>query len=130
MQEDFHFSVVYMLSRCAGLPPVESRTVACASQYTDECTFMGPIALTNGKPYRPVLTYPPGALALDTKAQAAILRSFHFAGGEGRDAVVLAGNAAVARTAAKAAVLCASSASYGLHALGIALHCLADTFDN
>lgn len=130
MQQEFHFTVVYMLSRCAGFSPGESRTVAGASQFTDDCTFMGPIGRADGKPYAPVMTYPPGALALDPGAQAAVLRPFHFPGGGGRDAVVLPGNAAVTTAARRAAALAASSSPFGLHALGIALHALADSFSH
>jgi hypothetical protein len=126
MQQDFHFAAVYVLCRCAGFGPREAQTVASASQYTDDCTFAGPVRQANGKEYRPVLTYTPGALALDRKAQERILRSFHFAGGA--DGIVLPGNPAVVRTAAKTAALTGTSASYGLHALGIALHALADSF--
>lgn len=130
MQQEFHFTVVYMLCRCAGFSPGESRIVAGASQFTDDCAFMGPIGRADGKPHVPAMTYPPGTLALDPGAQAAILRPFHFPGGGGRDAVVLPGNAAATSAAREAAALAGSSAPYGLHALGIALHALADSFSH
>jgi len=92
MQEDFHFCVVYMLSRCAGLHPVESRTVACASQFTDECTFLGPATKPGGGTYTPELTYPPGAVALNKKYQKEVLGPFHFAGAGNAREVVKPGN--------------------------------------
>jgi|GEM_PF-2840449 hypothetical protein len=130
MQQDFHFDVVYALCRCSGLEAGESRTVAAASQYTDHCTFAGPLRRPGGEAYRPTVTYPSGIEVIDRAFQASVLGGFHFAGGEGAVRVVLPGNASVTALARKAAVLAGSSARYGLHALGIALHVLVDSFSH
>jgi hypothetical protein len=37
MQMDMHFYGVYALARAAGIKPEVARTIACASQYVDDC---------------------------------------------------------------------------------------------
>ena len=128
MQQDFHFNVVYLLCRCAGFGPSEARTVASASQFADDCAPAGELRRPNGASCRPEATTCTGPLALDRAWQERTLRRYHFLADDRRPGVVTPGNRAVTRLARKAAVLAASAAPYGLHALGLALHALADSF--
>jgi hypothetical protein len=128
MQRDFHFDALYCLCRCAGFSPGESRTVAAASQFTDDCSAVEIVRRPGGAPEPSVQTYPGGLSVLDAAVQGSVLRPFHFPAAEGDGGVVLPGNPAAAGRAERAAALASTAAPYGLHALGIALHALVDTF--
>lgn len=51
MQIDFHHAVTYVLARLAGFTDVESRTIAYAAQYVDDCTNSGLVNFDTGTTY-------------------------------------------------------------------------------
>jgi len=128
MQKDFHFSVVYVLCRFAGLTPQEGQVVATASQYTDGCKMVGRLYRSDGRYHLAVPTQAPPHLALSERWQERILRPFHFVYADGNQRVTTAGNDRVRSLVEEAIGLVGSNRRLGLKALGISLHAFADSY--
>lgn len=128
MQKDFHFSVVYVLCRFAGLTPQDGQVVATASQYTDNCKMVGRLYRSDGRYHIAVPTQAPPQLALSEKWQKRILRPFHFVHAGANPRVTTAGNDRVRSLVEEAIELVGSDRRLGLKALGISLHAFADSY--
>jgi len=128
MQKDFHFSVVYVLCRFAGLTPQESQVVSTASQHTDDCKMVGRLYRSDGRYHIAVPTQAPPHLALSERWQEQILRPFHFVYADGNQRVTTAGNDRVRSLVEKSTELVGRDRRLGLKALGISLHAFADSY--
>lgn len=50
MNRDFHYDVISVVAQAAGFPLDEATLIAHASQYTDDCTFYEPMAMSLDRP--------------------------------------------------------------------------------
>ncbi|MFH0919102.1 MAG: DUF6765 family protein [Fibrobacterota bacterium] len=138
MVTDFHFYAVYALCRLAGRSSRDARTIAYASQYTDDADDGRTISFIDGSSFNPVLTaYKSlrfGNFKLDV--QKKVYMSFHFLpcaeesgvpDPQNRDFLVTQPACALGVKVLDAA-LARQNETSGLHGLGIALHSFADTF--
>lgn len=133
MQEDFHFYTIYILCRCNGVSPENSKTVAYASQHTDDAKHEHTLDFENGGRFQQVLSahkfIHPEVFSLDS--QYRIYVPFHFIpgnqGGRFQERMVCRENSEIAQNIVrKAADL--KGKPFQLHRLGIALHMYADTW--
>ena len=80
MQKDFHFYAIYVLCRCNGMSPENSKKVAYASQHTDDAKYDHPLDFENGGRFQQVLSahkfIHPDVFSLNT--QYRIYAPFHF----------------------------------------------------
>ena len=51
MNIDFHYGVVYLVARIAGMTPIDAETVAHAGQYVDDSTTTGVLAFEGGETF-------------------------------------------------------------------------------
>lgn len=135
MQKDFHFYAVYVLCRCNGMSPEHSKTVAYASQHTDDAKYEHALEFENGGRFQQVLSahkfLHPEVFSLDT--QYRIYVPFHFIpgnAGEGfQECMVCRENSEIAQQMMRE-ILNLRGKPYVLHRLGIALHTYADTWSH
>jgi len=133
MNIDFHYGLIYVVSRLAGMSPQEAGTIAHACQYVDDATTPGVLLFAEGQTYErfvsahSMLDYKNCEDARDRMVWA----PFHFLpGNEGQtfeDRVVCRPDSAVAREMVKR-FLGAKRKDNDLHHLGILLHTYVDTF--
>ena len=133
MNIDFHYGVVYLVARIAGMTPVDAETVAHAGQYVDDSTTTGVLAFEGGETFErlPTAHKMLDDRNFDPKKDNAVWAPFHFLpgnrGDELDDRVVCRPDSPVARRMV-AAALATKSTDIGLHRLGIALHVYVDTW--
>lgn len=135
MQEDFHFYAIYVLCRCNGMSPENSKKVAYASQHTDDAKYEHALNFENGGRFQQVLSahkfIHPEVFSLD--AQYKIYVPFHFTPGNQGDRfqerMVCRENSEIAQQMIRA-VANLKGKPYQLHRLGIALHVYADTWSH
>ncbi|MFC1885891.1 DUF6765 family protein [Thermodesulfobacteriota bacterium] len=101
MHLDFHFYAIYVLCRCNGMSPENSKKVAYASQYTDDATYGHEIEFENGGRFQQAI-------------------SAH---------IVLRENMDIAQDMVRE-VAGLRNKPYILHRLGIVLHLYADTWSH
>src|SRR5947209_2863832 len=51
MNIDFHYGIIYVVNRLAGLPPADAGTVAHACQYIDDATTNGVLTFAGGESF-------------------------------------------------------------------------------
>jgi len=135
MQKDFHFYAIYVLCRCNGMSAKDSKTVAYASQYTDDSRDNGELCFTDGCYFMPVLTAHEQIHinVFEERTQHMIYVPFHFIPGADGDSLHdltrCRKNSEKARKIVKEAK-CLRGKPYQLHRLGIALHSYADTWSH
>lgn len=135
MQTDFHFYAVYALARCAGFAANHARTVAYASQHTDDAIYGHALEFKNGGRFQQVLSahrlFHPRTISKTTCYQIWI--PFHFLPGNSgvdfHERMLCRPGGMVAQRLLED--LAASRRKpYLLHRLGIALHVCADTWSH
>lgn len=124
MQIDFHYGVIYVVSRLAGMAPASAATIAHACQYVDDASNYAPVNAAASDP----------AVAARWKESLQTPVSwaaFHFIpGGEGArpdEKAICRPNSPAAISAVERAIEGRGSAE-GLHRLGVALHSYVDTW--
>lgn len=135
MQLDFHFYAVYALCRCCGMAPKHAKTIAYASQHTDDAKYEHALEFENGGRFRQVLSahkfVDPDVLSKE--AQYRIYVPFHFLPGlqgEGfHDKMICRKDSGLAKTMLKK-VHELTQKPYAFQRFGIALHVYADTFSH
>jgi hypothetical protein len=133
MNIDFHYGVIYVTSRLAGLDKSQAQIVAHSSQYVDDATTKGALEFSGGETFE---RYASAHEMYDYKnavdsENRAIWAPFHFLpGGEGKtleDKVVCCPDSLVAKSMVRNAISRFSSAN-ALQRLGITLHVYVDTW--
>ncbi|MFH1349899.1 MAG: DUF6765 family protein [Pseudomonadota bacterium] len=135
MQKDFHFYATYVLCRCNGMSPDDSKIVAYASQHTDDAAYDHALSFKNGGRFQQVLSahrfLHPDAFSLD--AQYKIYVPFHFIPGiRGKgfqENMVCMENSESAQQMVRE-ISTLKGKPYLLHRFGIALHAYADTWSH
>lgn len=135
MQKDFHFYAIYVLCRCNGMSPENSKKVAYASQHTDDAKYEHALDFENGGRFQQVLSahksIHPEVFSLDT--QYRIYAPFHFIpGNQGnrfQERMVCRQRSEIAQQMVRE-VANLKGKPYQLHRLGIALHVYADTWSH
>ena len=133
MQKDFHFYSIYVLCRCNGMSPENSKRVAYASQHTDDAKYDHALNFENGGRFQQFLSahkfIHPDVFSLDTQYQ--IYVPFHFIPGKQGDRfqerMVCAQNSEIAQRMVRE-VTNLKDKPYQVYRLGIALHVYADTW--
>ena len=135
MQKDFHFYSIYVLCRCNGMSPENSKKAAYASQHTDDAKYDHALNFENGGRFQQFLSahkfIHPDVFSLDTQYQ--IYVPFHFIpGNQGerfQERMVCRQNSEIAQRMFKE-VANLKDRPYQLQRLGIALHVYADTWSH
>ena len=135
MQKDFHFYSIYVLCRCNGISPENSKKVAYASQHTDDAEYDHALNFANGGRFQQFLSahkfIHPDVFSLGTQYQ--IYVPFHFIPGNQGDRfqerMVCRHNSEIAQQMVRE-VTNLKDKPYQLHRLGIALHAYADTWSH
>lgn len=133
MNIDFHYGVIYVVARWAGMERSAAETVAHACQYIDDSTVSGVLEFEDGQ------TYERFAAAHDMIDYRNFLQirdklvwaTFHFLpGGEGHtfeEKCVCKPNSAPAKEMVRRGLQC-TDAENALHRLGVTLHVYVDTW--
>lgn len=133
MNIDFHYGVLYLVARTAGLDVQQAKTVAHACQYVDDATTTGLLFFNGGE------TYERFASAhtmfdyhnVDTQLNRLVWTPFHFlpaGNGATLDAkAVCQPDSDIAREVVRRAIRDADTQN-ALHRLGVALHAYVDTW--
>ena len=135
MQKDFHFYAIYVLCRCNGISPKDAKTVAYASQHTDDAKYEHALGFVNGGRFQQVMSahkfFHPSVFSLDS--QYKIYVPFHFIpglqGGRFQEHMVCRQDSEIAQLMVRE-VAKLGGKPYLLHRLGIALHVYADTWSH
>jgi hypothetical protein len=133
MNIDFHYGVVYIAARVAGMPPGDALTVAHACQYVDDATTAGILRFKGGETFERFATahklfdY---ATTEDDKNRL-VWTPFHFLpaaeGSTLHEKAVCRPDSPVAREVVRRAILRRDTET-GLHRLGVTLHTYVDTW--
>ncbi|OOG66393.1 hypothetical protein B0E46_02700 [Rhodanobacter sp. B04] len=133
MNIDFHYGVIYLLGRLAGLEKPDAETVAHACQYVDDSTVSGVLEFEGGESYErfasahKMFDY----MNIDNTSDKRIWAPFHFLpAGEGstlEDKSVCKPDSTIAREMVTHAID-SRGAENALHRLGITLHVYIDTW--
>lgn len=133
MNIDFHYGVVFVVARLAGLSREQSRTVAHACQYVDDATTNGILYFAGGETFE---RFASAHEMLDHQnvnndGNRAVWAPFHFLpGGQGKtfeERAVCRQDSAIARDAVRYAIRTADRDN-ALHRLGVTLHVYIDTW--
>lgn len=138
MQRDFHYAVIYVLSRVAGFSSEEAAIISYSSQYVDDATNGGFVKFTNHPMYYRIKSAHTmiDSSNLDDLANQNSWMPFHFLPGNqptnnGKldfvSRLICRENSPVAQAMVREAFLHRNDAN-GLHRLGITLHVYADTW--
>lgn len=134
MNIDFHYGVIYVVSRLAGLPPAEAETVAHACQYIDDSTTPGVLKFKDGQ------TFDRFASAHQwydywnffDRDNRLVWAPFHFLpGNQGEtfeERVVCRKDSDVAREMVRGFLAADRNKDNALHGLGVLLHTYVDTW--
>ncbi|AST89316.1 DUF6765 family protein [Ralstonia nicotianae] len=133
MNIDFHYGVIFILARTAGLTRDEAQTVAHACQYVDDATTDGLLKFRDGQRFERFASAH-GMIDYRNRINEDNRESwipFHFVpGGDGatfEDRLVCRPNSAIAQ-----ALVCDALARHrqdnALHRLGVTLHAYVDTW--
>lgn len=133
MNIDFHYGMIYVVSRLAGLNKQEANTVAHSCQYIDDSTVDGVLSFSGGQAFNRIASahklvdYRNALDVSDRKAWA----PFHFLpGGEGdsfEDKAICKPNSDNAKQMVRHAIL-EHGEENALHRLGVTLHVYIDTW--
>ena len=133
MNIDFHYGVIYVVSRLGGLNPAQARTVAHACQYIDDSTVPGLLKFAGGETFdrlasaHRMLDY----ANTDDDQNRVTWVPFHFLpGAEGatlEEKAICRPNSRVAKEMVHRA-LDSRAAPNALHRLGVTLHVYVDTW--
>ncbi len=134
MQADFHYDAIYVLSRCAGLSPSASLTIATCSQYVDEAVERDLPRPPQGFGILPDVTAHRISDLIentDTEDQRRVWVPFHFLpGGQGdtqSERLICRKDSVVAQAVVRHAIE-ECRKPFGLELVGITAHAYADTF--
>ncbi|WP_158755088.1 DUF6765 family protein [Dyella sp. S184] len=133
MNIDFHYGVIYLLGRLAGLEKPDAETVAHAGQYVDDSTVSGMLEFEGGESYErfasahKMFDY----MNINNTSDKRIWAPFHFLpAGEGstlEDKSICKPDSTIAREMVAHAID-NRGAENALHRLGITLHVYIDTW--
>jgi len=133
MNIDFHYGVIYVVTRLAGFDQAEAQTIAHACQYVDDSTVPGVLEFEGGQSYdrfasaHEMLDYKNTQNSRDKLVWA----PFHFLpAGQGEtleEKSVCHPNSEIAQKMVKRAIE-GRNAENGLHRLGVTLHVYVDTW--
>lgn len=133
MNIDFHYGIVYIVSRLGGLPPDEATTVAHACQYVDDATTSGLLHFAGGERFERFAT---AHKLFDyenvyNEKNRLVWTPFHFLpSGEGKtleERAICRKDSPVAREIVRRA-LGHKGDDNALHRLGVTLHTYVDTW--
>jgi hypothetical protein len=133
MNIDFHYGVVYLASRLAGMNQAEAQIVAHSCQYVDDSTKPGILEFAGGETFdrfasaHKMFDY---KNAVNTENRV-VWAPFHFLpGGQGEtleEKSICRPDSDIARAMVRRAID-GKNANNGLHRLGVALHVYVDTW--
>ena len=133
MNIDFHYGVIYLVSRLAGLEKPDAETVAHCCQYVDDATVTGMLEFVGGESYErfasahKMFDY----MNISDTSDKRIWAPFHFLpAGEGstlEDKSICKPDSAIARDMVAHAIE-NREAENSLHRLGVTLHVYVDTW--
>ena len=133
MNIDFHYGVIYAVSRLAGLAQNQAEVVAHACQYVDDASTNGILKFVDGESYErfasahELFDYK----NLNNDQNRVIWAPFHFLpGGDGNtleEKAICKPNSNIAKEMMRRAID-GRPAENGLHRLGISLHVYVDTW--
>lgn len=133
MNRDFHFGIIYIVARVAGLSGKDAQVVAHACQYVDDSTVSGVLHFAAGQTYE---RFASAHSMLDyrnfrNRADKLVWAPFHFVpGGVGLDfeeRTTCRADSPIARRMMQRAID-ARSRPNALHRLGVTLHAYVDTW--
>lgn len=133
MNIDFHYGVVYMISRLAGMPQADAEIVAHACQYVDDSTTPGILEFSGGETFE---RFASAHTMYDYKnalnsINRVVWAPFHFLpAGQGNtleEKSVCRPDSAVARAMVKRSIE-GRHVENALHRLGVTLHVYVDTW--
>ena len=133
MNIDFHYGVIYVISRLAGMPPADAQVVAHSCQYVDDSTTPGILEFAGGERFERLASAHKmydykNALNAENRV---VWAPFHFLpGGQGdtlEDKSVCRPDSPIAREVVRRAIA-DSGAENALHRLGVTLHVYIDTW--
>lgn len=133
MNIDFHYGVIYLVSRLAGMNPVDAQIVAHSSQYVDDATTPGILQFAGGEQFQRIAS---AHEMLDFRNEfnsdnKLVWTPFHFLpGGEGNsleDKAICKPDSAIAKAMVKRSIN-GRQAENALHRLGVTLHVYVDTW--
>lgn len=147
MQKDFHYDIIYALTKEAGYPHADANIIAYASQYVDDNTdreytiydsydfYVGfPEEIgTSGNLYHPIITQAVDITAFKLPIQRYVFAPFHFIPGDNNVAINGKTNPLCTTRACKNATTLVKEALKSKddpYRLGVALHTYADTFSH
>lgn len=133
MNIDFHYGVIYILSRLAGFEQQKARTIAHACQYVDDSTVTGVLEFAGGETYERFASAH-GMLdyrnALESKDKL-VWAPFHFlpagVGDTLEEKSICRPNSVIAQEMVKRMIE-GCHAENALHRLGITIHVYVDTW--
>jgi hypothetical protein len=133
MNIDFHYGVIYLVARTAGLDVAQATTVAHSCQYVDDATTTGLLFFRGGE------TYERFASAhtmfdyhnVESQLNRLVWTPFHFlpagSGATLEEKALCKPDSEIAREVVRRAIR-ASDAPNALHRLGVTLHTYVDTW--
>ena len=133
MNIDFHYGVVYIASRVAGMKQEQAQIVAHSCQYVDDSTTPGILEFASGETFErfasahKMFDYKNA----ENKENRVVWAPFHFLpGGQGgnlEEKSICRPDSDIARAMVRKAIE-GKNANNGLHRLGVALHVYVDTW--
>src|SRR5471032_565431 len=133
MNIDFHYGMIFVVARLAGLTPTQAETVAHACQYVDDATTDGLLHFAGGETFErfasahEMVDYQ----NINKDDNRTVWAPFHFLpGGEGNtfeERAVCRQDSAIARETVRHAIQ-VSDQDNALHRLGVTLHVYIDTW--
>ncbi|MGF6770087.1 hypothetical protein P3T18_002566 [Paraburkholderia sp. GAS199] len=133
MNIDFHYGVVYIVARTAGMAPAEAVTVAHACQYVDDATTSGILRFAGGETFERFATAHRMFDYVNTEddQNRLVWTPFHFLpAGQGAtldEKAICRPDSAVAREVVRRAIRQRGTET-ALHRLGVTLHTYVDTW--
>jgi hypothetical protein len=133
MNIDFHYGVIYVVARLAGMDTAQAKVVAHACQYVDDATTPGVLIFEGGESFE---RFASAHRLFDyhnllNGQNRLVWAPFHFLpGGEGKtleERALCRPDSAIARAMVKRAIAARTQAN-GLHRLGVTLHVYVDTW--
>jgi hypothetical protein len=133
MNIDFHYGMIFIVARLAGLAPAQAQTVAHACQYVDDATTNGLLHFASGETFErfasahEMIDYQ----NVNSDDNRTVWAPFHFlpggVGGTFEERAVCLQDSAIARDAVRHAIRAADQDN-ALHRLGVTLHVYIDTW--
>jgi len=130
---DFHYGVIYLVSRLAGLEKPEAEIVAHCCQYVDDATVSGTLEFAGGESYERFASAHKMSdyMNISNTSDKRVWAPFHFLpAGEGdtlEDKSICKPDSAIARDMVAHAIA-NRGAENALHRLGVTLHVYVDTW--